>query len=291
MSPIRLPEELDLRFYRNYYPDLSAMDDSALRRHFRFHGREEGRFSNLIFSRHEFISLIPPDLDVLEIGPFYTPVLKGPKVRYFDVLSKDALYQRAMDHGLPVNNIPFIHYVDPYGDLRTIQDRFDLVLSSHVIEHQPDLVDHLQAVAALLRPGGYYFLMIPDKRYIFDHFLPETQISEIIARHLEKQKTHSLKSVIEHRALLTHNEPARHWAGDHGSPDEGFAEKVHSAIREFQDANGRYIDVHASQFTPASFERTIRLLRELGWISFEICRTYHTRRDQNEFCVVLQLKS
>jgi hypothetical protein len=40
-------------------------------------------------------------------------------------------------------------------------------ISSHCIEHQPDLIGHLIGVARLLSTNGLYFLTILDKRSVF----------------------------------------------------------------------------------------------------------------------------
>ena len=92
------------------------------------------------------------------------------------------------------------------------------VFSSHCIEHQPDLVRHLQEVANLLEPDGAYFLLIPNKLYCFDHFIAETSVADVMLAHHLGHRVHTLASVIEHRALTTHNDPSRHWLGDHADP-------------------------------------------------------------------------
>lgn len=40
--------------------------------------------------------------------------------------------------------------------------RFDLIYSSEVIEHVPDVQSFVAATARLLNPGGYYFVTTPD---------------------------------------------------------------------------------------------------------------------------------
>ncbi|MCW3123298.1 MAG: hypothetical protein JWQ38_2790 [Flavipsychrobacter sp.] len=285
------PEELDTKIYIELYSDLkqNKFSEKDLKHHFEHHGKEEGRITNSIKSRHDFIPLIPKDASILEIGPFYTPVVKGEKVKYFDVLSNAELIERAKEHKYPVENVPFIHFVEPQGNLDIVNEQFDAVVSSHNMEHQPDLVDHLQKIEKILMPGGLYFCMIPDKRYCFDHFMPETTIADIISRNIARVKVHYLKSVIEHRALTTHNDPPRHWAGDHGprySRDISYL--IKEAIKEYNEANGSYIDVHAHYFTPQRFSDIISELNDLQLTKLKIIRNYHTRRNQSEFFVIMQ---
>jgi len=285
------PPEYDREVYLQLHKDLRDADFNQhdLYMHFDEHGKIEGRQSNQIQSRIDFIDLIPKNASKLEIGPFFRPVIRGDNVKYFDVLDRDSLVERAKALHYETEGIPEINFVDTNGDLSIISEQFDIAVSSHCIEHQPDLADHLQKVGKLLKPGGCYFIIIPDKRYIFDHFISETTIADIVFKHDQQVKTHSLKSVIEHLALTTHNDPPRHWAGDHGTLYDGsIEERVKHAMEVYKKANGAYIDVHASYFTPDSFSRIMELLHKLAMIELKVIRNYHTRRNQNEFFVIMQ---
>src|SRR4249919_1725326 len=121
--------------------------------------------------RQRFVASVPLDKPVLEIGPFDRPWLSGSNVRYFDVLPQEQLRTRAAtEFGRIPKNCPHIHYVSPTGDLSIVDAEFGAVFSSHCIEHQPDVIRHLREVERLLRPGGLYYLIVPDKRFCFDHF-------------------------------------------------------------------------------------------------------------------------
>jgi SAM-dependent methyltransferase len=109
-----------------------------------------------------------PPMLALEIGPVRLPVLSGPNVRYCDVLDTEQLRRRAPDHGVDPTSVPAIDYVMKNCSLDDIPVQFDAILSSHAIEHQPDLVGHLQQVERRLAPGGRYFVLAPDKRFCFD---------------------------------------------------------------------------------------------------------------------------
>jgi SAM-dependent methyltransferase len=238
--------------------------------------------------RNAFVGLIPLTNSVLEIGPFAQPVLRGPHVRYVDVLSTEDLRKRARALGMDETKVPNIGWVSNGSDLSVVNDTFDAVVSSHAIEHQPDFVGHLNQVADLLKPNGSYYLLVPDHRYCFDHFLTTSTVAQVLGAHLENRTVHSLSSVVEHRALTTHNDPARHWAGDHGDPNENRASRIASAIQEISDANGAYIDVHAWYFTPRSFREVITDLSATKHISFSDQRMFPTRPNSNEFWAILQ---
>lgn len=264
------------------------MSKDELRLHWARHGESEGRQSSSAASRSGLLDLIEPRDDVLEIGPFTSPTCRGRRVKYFDVLDRPGLVERAHRIGISTEGAVDIDYVSPTGDLSVVGDgTFDVVVSSHCIEHQPDLIDHLNHVARVLRPGGHYLLMIPDKRYCFDHFIAETTVANVIAA--KGRRTHTIASVIEHRALTTHNDPARHWLGDHGlqAIDDNPARAV-EALVEFEAAAGAYIDVHAWQFTPSALRRLIRQLLALGLIDLDVAAVYSTVKNSHEFTAILR---
>ena len=228
---------------------------------------------------------------VLEIGPFDCPLIQGPDVKYFDVIDQAGLTARAVSIGRTANlhNIPVIHYVDPEGNLRNVTEKFALCVSSHVIEHQPDVVRHLQDVSSLLQKDGMYALLIPDKRYCFDHFIAESTIADALDAHLVGRTMHSPRAVIEHRALTCHNDAARHWRGDHG-PFSLDARSVRAAVKQYNESLQRneYVDVHAWQFTPRSFRKLIDLLSQLDYIDLQVDHIGETPKGQLEFCAVLK---
>ncbi len=285
----QLPQELDPEFYRLVYSDLSSFDDAALIAHFNQYGRREGRIANAAAHRVGLIATIPKNARLLEIGPFTTPIFRGENVRYFDVLDREALIERAVAHRYPTDNCPEIHWVSPTGDLSIVSDRFEYLFSSHCIEHQPDLIAHLRAAANVLEPGGFYYLIIPDKRYCFDHFIPESTLGEILAAHAERRQVHTAKNVMIARVMTTHNNPAEHWRGHHDDPN--FAQvgiRADGAEREFKNSQGAYIDVHAWQFTPESFRSVITGIIDQGLCEFAIERVYDTLFEQLEFNAVLR---
>ena len=232
-----------------------------------------------------FLARIPRNGLVLEIGPFVGPKLIGDEVRYFDVLDRDGLDARAAKKGI-APGAPEIHYVSASGDLSAVPDRFAALFGAHVLEHQLDLVAHLKAAEALLEPGGRYFLVVPDKRYCFDHFLPESTVAEVIVAHLRPSPVHTPRSVLSHHALTTHNSPARHWKGDHGDLADRVP-RLRQAMAALARKPGRQLDVHAWQFTPASFRALIGDLRELELIGLHAAEVWETPRGRGEFCAVL----
>ncbi len=288
---------LDHEYYRESYLDLRKFSDSELEQHFKNHGIDEGRISSFYSLRENLISLIlNKGYKSLEIGPFFAPALRGKNVFYFDALTTSELISRAKklniqdaNTDIDINNIPDINYSDPEGNLNIINDSFDVILSSHCIEHQPNLIKHLNDVFKLLNDRGRYFVIIPDKRYCFDHYLPTSNIAEIIQADYENRTIHSLRNVIEHRSLLTHNDSIEHWKGNHGHiSNDNIMDRLSSAVSEYETSNSQYIDVHAWQFTPQSMHTILTQLEIANKISFSSKKVFTTPWGRNEFIVILE---
>jgi len=287
-------EEYNAEIYRNIHSDLHRLSEYDLYHHYLTHGIEEGRISCEIKNKNDLASFVTNNFDsCLEISPFHNPTLKGNNVKYFDILNKKDLIDVAKKNNLTkyVHNIPDIHFVDNNANLRTIEEKFNIVLSCHSIEHQFNLVKHLVDVEYLLNPDGYYVIVCPDKRYMFDHFIKETSIADVLSSYYNNETKHTLKSVIEHRALTCHNDCGLHWNKKHGISilNEHGISTIKNAIDEFNNTKG-YIDVHALQFTPNSFASIIQNLVDLGLINLKVHRVYHSLFGSNEFYAVLQKK-
>jgi SAM-dependent methyltransferase len=280
------PAEVDFDMLRATHGDLADKDDAAMAFHWETYGRNEGRLASLAALRENFIGLVPAEARVLEVGPFTDPMFEGPNVHYFDVLDGDALRAWGRELGRDVGRVPqVIHYTPSLDQARGAD--FDIIFSCHNIEHHPDLIGHLQQAGEAVAPGCVYMLVIPDRRFCFDHFLPDLDLASVVGAHVEKRALHTAKSVIEHRAFTCHNDTLRHWQGDHGPAPDGLDGRIEYALNEIETAAGGYIDVHAWQFTPDAFRRVLGGLHTLGLSPFRPLRVYSTPYGRNEFMAVL----
>jgi SAM-dependent methyltransferase len=228
---------------------------------------------------------------ILEIGPFHQPFIRGSNVKYFDLMDQRSLIARARELGHDPGGCPFIHYVSASGDLGVItEERFDSVVSSHCIEHQPDLIRHLNQVHGVLRPGGRYYLIVPDQRFCFDHYLPPSRSSEVLAAHVEARAVHTPAAIIAHYAETTHNNALRHWIGFHRPPNQSArsVERLRSALALIDPRGTGYLDVHGWFFTPSSFQTILDTLAQMHLIGFRIDRVYGTSFGSSEFFAVLR---
>lgn len=153
-----IPEELDLRYYRENNIDLNNFSDDEPINYFVEYGMKKGRIGSPYSQRENFISLIDLKSNMLEVGPFYSPLLVGANIKYFDVLDRNALIQRAKDNHIIdqafLNRIPEIDDISPTGDMSIINEKFKTVISSHNIECHLDLVNHLNQISCILVDNG-----------------------------------------------------------------------------------------------------------------------------------------
>jgi len=209
--------DIDLDYYRKFNDDLATLNNEQLLNHYIQYGRAEGRSNHMC--KRDFVFSIPRN-KILEIAPFTNPSLIGNHVKYFDVLDFPELVKRAKKHSYPVTHRFKIDYVSSNGDLGIIREKFSSVFSSHCVEHQVDLIKHINQVENLLENTGKYYLIIPDKRYCFDYFIPESSVADVPgAALLRSSERHHPANILKHRAMITHNDPVQHWSGLHGDID------------------------------------------------------------------------
>ena len=312
---------LDIDFIRENHLELKSFNDAEILNYWNVYGEKNGLIGAKMSIREGMMDMLAEltgnDYKILEIGPFDNPQCKGNNVKYFDIYSSDRLIQEAKERHRQFNNVPsVIDYVSPKGDLSIVDEKFDVVFSSHCIEHQPNFIKHLKDVENILVSNGLYFLIIPDMRYTFDYFSSASTVGDVIEAYENKKMYNSLSDVLYMAYFRTHNNAFKHWMNRHGKQygirnnrlesdayacvngksffDEGRfeEEKVTQLISAYQNACKEeiYIDAHCNRFTPESFEYIISCLNKLGYINMQIVSLHNTPFGRQEFCTVLQKK-
>lgn len=281
------PPSFDAATLRRRYPDLEHMTDAAIRAHYEAFGRAEGRVASDVAERDGLVALVTENAALLEIGPYCNPAFSGPKVSYLDVFDADELRRRAVSAGLDASKCPgLVHFTQGLASVPPAS--FDFIFSSHALEHQPDMVSHLQEAAEALRPGGAYLLVVPDKRYCFDHHLPMTSINEVMGAYAERRTRHTARNLLDYIVHQTHNDPVAHWRGEHGTTEDPGHERLKWALAHYEEARGDYIDVHAWRLTPNRFREIVEVCVSLGLLPFEHVTIYDTPWGEFQFTAVLQ---
>ena len=88
--------------------------------------------------------------------------------------------------------------------------------------------------------------------------------------------------------MRTHNDPCRHWRGDHGFPagDENFTPEQEQELL-IKISQGIYTNCHAWQFTPDSFGQIMSEAYLRRESKLKPLGVYKTPRNGIEFCASL----
>lgn len=212
----------------------------------------------------------------LEIGPSHNPVApkkEGFNVHIIDHMSREQLIDKYKDCHAVVGNIEEVDFIwegESYSNLVGKEKYYDWIIASQLIEHTPDLIGFLNDCASILKDDGVISLVIPDKRYCFDHYRPITGLAKIIDSHFQKNTIHTPGTVAEYylnvvskagtiawNPSVTGNYACVHSLGD-------AAQGIKSVLND-----KTYIDVHAWCFVPHSFRLMMHDLFSLDLISLK----------------------
>lgn len=256
-----------------------------------------GKLVHLLYVR-PVLSGINEQASVLEIGAGYNPHFtkdRFPNVFHLDHATADELRAKyASDQHVGhltdrIQNVDFVSDGSPIEDLIPPELRFDIVFSSHSLEHQIDLIGHLRSIEKLLAPGGRLLLILPDYRCSFDVFRYPTVTSDAILVHRDPGKVHRGKQIFDHMTRTVDINPIRRLR----APDKSAAKFNYplaagiDALDNAEKEEARYEDAHAWVFSPASFRLLLLELYMLGFIRLKVESISPTYK--NQFFVVLQL--
>ncbi len=257
--------------------------------HFQKFGRVEGRKGapglqedlcrkvnqkRLTLSRNgKILSSVRKNIPGLEIGPSHRPVAPkrgGFNVKILDHLTAGGLREKYRDHGVDIDAIEEVDYVwsgEPISELVGNQ-RFGWIIASHVIEHTPDLLGFLNECEKILADNGVLSLVVPDKRYCFDHFRELSSLARIIDAHIVNTSVHTPGTAADYFLNVTKKGGDIAWKENQQGKYE-FVHDLPDAMTAMQHAKlGEYIDLHAWCFVPSSFRLLIEDLSALGLTQF-----------------------
>jgi len=228
----------------------------------------------------------------IEIGPSHNPVAPksaGFQVHVIDHASREQLTTKYKDHDVDMNKIEDVDFIwqgESYAELTGNTNYYDWIIASHVIEHTPNMIGFLNDCDEILKETGTISLIIPDKRYCFDHFRPITGISRIIDSHFKKSTTHSPGTIAEYYLNVVSKSGIIAWDSC-ATGDFSFVHTLEHARQRMKSAENRnaYLDVHAWCFVPHSFRLMIHDLFQLGLIPFKEIAFHQT--DGFEFYMTL----
>jgi hypothetical protein len=205
----------------------------------------------------------------LEIGPSWRPLL--PKAKGYDVRVADHLDQAGLvakyGHLRPIDAIEPVDYVLTGPRLTdTIDERFDWIVGSHVLEHTVCLVTFLRDAETLLVPGAILSLAVPDRRYCMDRFRERTSLGRVIDVFRAGPAVHSEGSVLEYcLSVVTKGEQIA-WDATHVGTFRQRHTLEEARERAADAVAGEYVDLHNWVFTPNHLRLMLVDLHALGFI-------------------------
>lgn len=241
--------------------------------------------------RAEFLTLI----DVasqrgLEIGALNRPIITramGP-VEYIDRTSRAELTAWYAD---PIHNIDPADIVDVdhiWGEqslLDCVGGRrvYDYLISSHVIEHVPDLFGWLGEIASVLRDGGLGLFVVPDKRFTLDQDRRPSVSGDFVDAYVRRLRRPGTRQIFNH-----FNDTRNVGAEPPGEADATRLARYLLDLCRRVETDGEYIDSHCWVFTPRTMLQALDLGNRLGLLPFEIACLSGTARGDIEFFLALR---
>jgi SAM-dependent methyltransferase len=186
-----------------------------------------------------------------------------------------------------IQRIDFVFKGEPIETLIPPELRFDVVYGSHCLEHQVDLVEHLQSLEKLLKPGGRVIEVVPDLRRCFDLLRYPSVTADVLVAHLRRCTVHQGKQVFDAMSREVDCNPGR-LPTDIELNSVSFTQdlrKAYAALLEAELPARAYIDRHAWAFTPESLRLMLIELRLIGLTTLHA--TFVSQSYENQFCAVL----
>lgn len=268
---------------------------------FRALSRRSGKLQRSVVKRlliEPKFKAVPDNAVILEIGGGYNPryvKARHPNAYHLDHCSTEELkakYRADPSVAHLINNIQPVDFIFSGSPIETLIPevlKFDLIYGSHVLEHQVDLVGHLNSLEKLLKPGGRVIEMIPDLRTCFDALRYPSVTSDALLAYFRRAPVHQGKQVFDGTSRVIDKNPGyRIWMADlDGVHFTGSLKRAYEAMRTAELPGQPYIDTHAWTFTPKTFRLLMIELRLLGLT--RLAPTYVSQQYGNQFCAVLEL--
>lgn len=232
-----------------------------------------------MLSPRQALALEHVDIDGkgLEVGPAFQPLAprsEGFNVTILDHASTTEIRQKYANLGVDQDGLDKIEEVDcvwaggRYSETPGLVPPYDYIIASHVIEHTTDPIGFLLDLGDLLSERGRIALVVPDKRFCFDHHKPVSTTGAILDAHLRPINVHSPGAVFDHFAHHVTRDKAIVWGDQNPGAHFEFTYSLERAWTETQQAmaSDDYIDIHRWAFTPSSLAFALASLRCGGWL-------------------------
>jgi len=223
--------------------------------------------------RDAIFATADPTGSVLEIGPAHNGILPrrdGFRTKNVDYLDRAGLVEKYREFTqYSADDIEDVDYVLPPAASMAdvIDERFDLVIASHVLEHTTSLIHFLNECTKLLADGGVLALVVPDHRYCFDRFRERSALSRVIDAWVHPPSVHTVGTLTEFSLNAVKHRGTTSWVRGHTG--------TYTLIHDLEQVKGKaaqaesdtYVDVHNWIFTPHHLRLMLQDLYDLDLIS------------------------
>lgn len=249
-------------------------------------------------SREKLLSEIDTNSKILEIGPLNSPMFnkKDADVSYADINSTEDIkkeysflgQQDLIDSIVPIDFVIEDSYENTF---KNTDIRFDYVVSSHVLEHIPNPIDHLLDVSKILNLGGKVCFLLPDKEFTFDYYRETSSVADLYDVYVRGEANNTPRFLLDNKLFqINENYAPDFWdngASSYPNPDvESILDEYFSFIDDFDN---NYFSGHYWVFTDQSFLRILGSLYMLNLIPYKLFSFYPTSYNSNTFGLILEL--
>lgn len=239
---------------------------------------------------------------ILELGPLNRPIADKsiyPNVFYCDVRSTEDVRKLYSGNdyleatGIMVNpeTIVPIDYVIQESYEKTFEnvEKFDYVIASHVLEHMENLIFALRDISTVLKPGGVFCIIYPDKRYCFDHFRNSASFRDAYNVFCNGTEENAPMVLDFYYSVVPENNPYVFWQKEgvlRHLPTASFE----NAVKHYEQAleGIKMDDVHYWPFTDMDFLKFLYDCTRAKLIPFRCVSFWPCLQNGQQFMVALQ---
>jgi len=193
----------------------------------------------------------------IEVGassrPF--PVPPGIQVIYGDIHEAPT-----SDKNSPASAHPAkIRRIDAQTFTGIPSNKFDFVISAHVIEHLRDPIGAIVHAVRIIKPGGVYILVVPDLRRTFDQRRTGTSIEHLLADFRDGGEGTCRQAYEEHLRFVHPHLTGQEYL------EEEIARQSAEAARQW-----RKCDIHFHAWTRSDFKKLLRVVAQVTPFKVEL---------------------
>lgn len=234
---------------------------------------------------------------VLELGALDMPTFEVNEahVDYMDYYSDAEFKGMATKGGLsrPLKSLVSVNHVvkDKYFAGR-INERYDLIIAAHVIEHIPDPIAWLAELSDLLTPSGYIFLAIPDRRYTLDYLRRESSPIDLMRSFKSNARLPDVYAVADfyfYKRNINGRDVWRnpaHVSKELGELSPTLPEAFAKAERSLASGS-EHVNIHCNVFSYPTFAELWKGISQTGLLHLDLDTIADVQRDGNEFWALL----